>query len=244
MRRFAILSALCLALTGCASGDYTAFFSATQMDNLVTNMEGTLSSQEEMSRWSFGVARGDISVSGYTYDPPTAGNNWVGTITATGATFPFGTGNLSMTFTALDENGNPVDPFVDDLTNDSQVTITVHNVNFAGVSVDGAALTMDGAYSAVTSSNAADSVATVLNGTFDVNYDEYVSSFTATDLELTIDTVQGEVTNIVGDLDGTIDVPNWPDDANLNLDAVGSQLQIYYNVGGTQFQYVLDLVDL
>ena len=105
-----LASALVLTgtLVGCggATNDIIpAIFTATQMGDLIDNGEETLDAQQLLAKWSFEVARGDISVASYDYDPPTAANGWKGTVTATGASFPFGDGDLTMVFTATGDGG-------------------------------------------------------------------------------------------------------------------------------------------
>ena len=241
-----LASALVLlgTLVGCgAAGDiFPALFTATQMDDLVNNGEATLDAQQLLAKWSFEVARGDISTAGYAYDPPTEVNGWQGTVTATGASFPFGVGDLTMVFTATGDSG-PVDPTFFDLSDDTQVGVDV-DVSFSGVSKAGAPLAMTAIYTAVTSQNAPDAVSAMLNGIFGVALGGYSADFTATDLAVDIDILTDEITSMIGDLRANIDIPNFPLDGGFDLTGLGDSVRIGYDVAGTTLDYQLSLANL
>ena len=242
-----LASALVLTgtLVGCggATNDIIpAIFTATQMGDLIDNGEETLDAQQLLAKWSFEVARGDISVASYDYDPPTAANGWKGTVTATGASFPVGDGNLTMVFTATGDGG-PADPFVTDLSDDAQVAVDV-DIDFNGVSKSGAPLLMAAIFTAVTSQNGADAVSALVNGIFAVDLGGYSADFVATGLDVGIDILADEVTSMIGGLRANFDVPNSPWDAAFDMTGLGESVRIGYDVAGTTISYQISLANL
>ena len=93
MKKFAILSSLCALLCGCISVDEITL-TTQEADALVANIETAIQAQQEMTKLTLALARGETDIAGYTYDPPVAGNGFVGTLNLLGAVLPFGTGDI------------------------------------------------------------------------------------------------------------------------------------------------------
>ncbi|MHC4957091.1 MAG: hypothetical protein ACYTGN_01855 [Planctomycetota bacterium] len=231
-----------LGLTGCAGAAAAAVFSSTDLNVLADDMEGALGAQNDMVVWAFGVARGDVDVSEYDYDPPTADNDWTGTVNVADGALPFGDGDVTITFKTVGDDG-PVDPQVEDLGDDAQVSMDV-SVDFAGMAKTGRTLEIDGDFAAVTKQNGATDVVSDVTGLFDVDYADYRAVIDARDLEMGMDLDAEELTSMVGDFDARIDIPDFALDADLDLQALGNQIGLDYDVGDLSLDYFVSLASL
>ena len=79
---------------------------------------------------------------------------------------------------------------------------------------------------------------------FDINHDGYEVALDAIDLALTLDLVLDEVTNVLGRLDGEVDIPDFAFDASFSINGLGDSVSIGIDVVATTIQYALDLEDL
>ena len=240
MRKLIGVLSLSLFLAGCGvAGLLPVVFSASQMDDLVGNMEETLEAQQLVSKWAIEAARGDLSLEGATYDPPTAGSNWLGTLTIDDGTFPFGAGDVVLQFTATGDGG-PADPYVVDLSDDANVVLDI-DVQFQGTGNSGLPLRVDADFVSEHTQNLEDEVTAKINGAFTVDYADYTSNFNATDLVTRIDIDEDRILDIVGDLQASVDVPDFPFDADFDLSGLGDAVQVSYDVFGSSLDYVLSL---
>ncbi len=232
--------ALCLTLAGCPTVDGLTL-SAGEAQLLTENTESTLEIQQLFTKFAFGAARGDlVSLVGLTYDPPTAQNNWTGNLSVSNGVFPFGVGDLNLTFNVSGDAGL-TDPYSlgVDLSDDAQVDVDVV-ATFLGMQ-DGAPVDLSTTFSATTLQNAVNDVTTRVNGVFAIDYDGYVADIQAVDLDLTIDLVTDEITSVLGSVTANIDIPNFALDANVVLTGLGDSVQIGLDIAGTFIDYVLNL---
>jgi hypothetical protein len=244
MRNIALALFLGALLTGCLSGD-EIFLSPEEADALVENFEETVAIQQEMAEFSFEAVRGDLDLSqygSYTYDPPTQANGWVGTLDFPRGSFPWGDGDFSVVFTASGDGG-PVDPLLEDLSDDVQVDIDAV-VNFLGTTSVGKDIDSSADFTMSTVQNGVNDVVTRLDGTFDIIHDGYRTALDATDVEMDIDIALEEITSITGSLAGEVDIPNFHWDAAFDIDGLGDTLQIGIDVVATTITYTLGLDEL
>jgi hypothetical protein len=241
LRTVAILSCV-LAAVGC-SGTDEIFLSPSEAQELEVNFEAALEAQHLFAEHSFEVARGDVDISGYVYDPPTALNNWVGTLSMPGATLPFGTGDGTIVFTAV-ADGVPVDPYATDITGATLVEIEVFDAQFTGTSASGAPLDISAAFDMSTILNTVDTATTVVDGAFTVVHDGYEVVLDATDVHMDLDLVAEEVTNVTGHVAGTVDIPDFAFDGDFDVDGLGNRVRIGIDVAATTIDYFLDLSEL
>ncbi|MHC4550068.1 MAG: hypothetical protein ACYTEZ_14950 [Planctomycetota bacterium] len=236
-KRLAIV-ALGAALIGCSGSDVITF----DMQALVDSFETSVETQQLMSEYVFAAARGELDISGaeYTYVPPSG--QTPGTLTITNGTYPFGSGDLVINFTAEGDSGF-VDPYLDDLSDDAAVTV-VADVVFNGTGTAGEDLDAVADFVATTVQNEIDTATTTVNGAFGVAVDEYNVDFVTSDVEMTFDLVNETVTNVSGVVDGTMDIPNFAPDADFSVTGLGDQLDIAIDAVAAQINYTIDLIDL
>ena len=243
MRKWLCTLTVCALMLGCSVDEY--FLSQDEIDELVENFEAGLEAQQGLAGFVQDTGRGDIDLDDYdnvVYDPPTLANEWQGTLTfQPGEQFPFGTGDLTINFTTSGDAG-PVDPFSVDISNDAQVDISAV-ISFAGQSVQGGALSMlaDFDLTAVQGLQGGDTIVAVINGDFEVDHEGYNLDIRTTDLELTIDELTEEITNVIGDANVDVDIPNFKFGANIDVEGLGDQIEIALDVAATKLTYVTDL---
>jgi len=245
MRKMLLLAALVVGVAGCPSVD-ELFLTPSEAAALTDNFEATVDFQQQVSEFVFAAGRGELDLasefSNYNYDPPSAANAFRGTLTILGGDFPFGSGDLTVHFTASGDAG-PVDPYVVDLSGDTQVTID-GDYDFSGLSSLGETLTSTADFTMTTVQNGAQVVSTLVDGTFVIDLAGYAADLTANGLELTLDLLTRRVTNVLGELRGKVDIPNFVLDANFTLTGLGSDLQIAIDAAATTISYTLNLFSL
>jgi len=228
---------LCAALFGCGADEVT--LTQAEAQALASNFGECMGAQNEATELAIGAGLGEADLSGYTYDPPSAGNGWVGTITGNDVVTRFGTGDLLVTFTATGDAG-PVDPYVDDLSDDSAVTIDAH-VMFNGVSLIGAPLDVDATFTLATTGRDTDTETMQLDGTFDVSHGGYDAHIDADAFGIVYDKVTEEAASVTGMISGTIDLPNFAFDAEFSLAGLGTTIDATLRAGGTLLHILIDL---
>jgi hypothetical protein len=236
--RTASLVAILVALAGCTGAELV--FSGAARQNLVNNFEVSVDAQQAMAEYAFAAARGDVDISGAVYTPPVG--NTPGTLTITDGTFPFGTGDLTIVFTAQGD-GTFVDPYVTDLSAATNVAV-VADVFFTGLSNMGEEISASADFTAETINNGLEDVQATINGVFDVSHGEYDYDFTATDVQMDLDLANDVVTNVVGNVTGTVDIPDFAYDADFTVEGLGSVLDIDIDAVVTSINYTLGLDDL
>ena len=241
MRTLLLGLALVGLIVGCSIDEY--FLSETEIEELVDNFDASVETQQKLSEFVFAAARGELDPGDFIYDEPDADNNWVGTLTATGFSAPWGQGDLAITFTVSGDSG-PVDPYDEDLSGHSQVSLDAV-VAFDGTTSLGADVSVDADFSMVTTYNGEVSAVSVINGEFDVTHDGYDVAFDTNDLEVTIDLVTDEITSIHGSLDGSVDIPDFKwGDVSFDLEGAGDEIVVALDALGDLVDYTIALDEI
>ena len=240
MRNTALAALLAASLSGCAGAAIA--LTAGEAQALVTNFEGALECQQYMTEFMFAAARGDIDISGFTYDAPAEGNGFVGTLSLTGGSFLFGTGDVTLTFTVAGDGGVLVDPYDPgvDLSQHGEVVIDA-DIAFLGLSRLGAPITAYADLLITTTANGPDSATTTIDGTYDVDHGGYDVDLAATGLAMGFDVASRIVDSVTGSVTGTIDIPDFAADVDVDLEGLGTSIQVNLDVAVTSIQYVLSL---
>jgi len=242
MWKFVATLTLAAAVIGCSSADDFISFNPQA---LVDNFETSVDTHQLMSEYGFAASRGELDLNDFDYtyvEPGTDGTP--GTLTITNGDFPFGTGDLVITFTAEGDTGfvDPYDPGVD-LSDDSVVTV-VADVAFNGTTPEGQNLGAMANFTVETVQNDIDTATTTVNGTFSVAVDDYVTDLVANDVAMTFDLANDRVTSVTGVVDGTMDVPDLAFDADFIVTGLGDRLEIGIDAVTTQINYLIDIDEL
>jgi hypothetical protein len=118
------------------------------------------------------------------------------------------------------------------------------DVQFSGISNIGESLTAYADFTATTVNNTLSDVQAAIDGNFGVDHGKYQFDFTATDVQMSLDLVAEKVTNVLGNVSGTVDIPDFPYDANFNVDGLGQSLAIDIDAVITSISYSLGLSEL
>jgi len=242
MRNIAIALLLAFVCQGCGAALLAALLSGGDVDNLADNFEETIETQQLLAEYATSAARGDLDISGYTYDPPTEANGMIGTLTMDNGSLPFGDGQIEL-LVQVDADGAAVDPFTTDMSAMGELDGNVQ-VRFRGVSPRGKSLDIDADVDIGTIQNNLTDVTALLAGEWHINLDDYDTTLTTNGLELDIDLLTNEVTNALGTIDGKIDIPNFPIDANFDVEGLGDELEVAIDVAVTEIDFIVDLVDI
>jgi len=235
-----LLLALSLALVvGCGDSAQLVLSPAARQE-LVNNFEAGLDAQQLLAEHIFALGRGDIDITDYTYVPPVGATP--GSLTINDGVFPFGTGSLTMNFTAQGD-GSYFDPYVVDFTTFTDVVVDADFV-FNGLSNTGVPMSASGDFIADTVQNGVNAVQTTVDGTFAVSHDGYNMDFVATSLAMDFDLLAQQCTNVVGQVDGTLDIPDFFYDADFTVTGLGTQLQIGIDAVVETFDYFVALSEL
>jgi hypothetical protein len=235
--RVAALAAL-FSLAGCAGAELA--LSAEARAELVQNFELSVDAQHMITEYAFAASRGDLDISGAVYVPPVGSTP--GTLTITGGTFPFGTGDLAITFTTQGD-GAFVDPYVVDLTAATNVEV-VADVVFTGTSNIGESISAYADFTAATVNNGVSDVQATVDGLFGVDHGQYEFDFTATDVQFDLDLAAERVTNVVGSVTGTVDIPDFFYDADFSVEGLGTTLDVDIDAVVASISYTLGLLEL
>lgn len=235
----AITLSIAVALLGACTGAELAF-SASARQALVQNFELSVDAQHMITEYAFAASRGDLDISGAVYTPPVG--SAPGTLQIPSGTFPFGTGDLSIVFTAMGD-GQYVDPYVTDLTAATNVVV-VADVLFTGVSNIGESLSASADFTATTVQNGLSNVQATIDGDFAVDHGPYDFNFTATGVQMDLDLAAEKVTNVLGSVSGTVDIPDFFYDADFTVQGLGTTLDINIDAVVTSISYTLGLVEL
>jgi len=234
----AIAIAALFSLVGCAGAELALSSQARQ--ELVQNFQISVDAQHQITEYAFAASRGDLDISGAVYTPPVG--SMPGTLTIPNGTFPFGTGDLTIVFTAMGD-GMYVDPYVTDLTTATNVTV-VADVLFTGISNIGQSLAASADFTATTVNNGINDVLATVNGDFGVSHGEYGFDFNANDVQFNLDLAAEKVTNVLGSVTGTVDIPDFFYDADFSVQGLGSSLDIDIDAVVTSINYTLSLLEL
>lgn len=243
MKHLSIALLIAFVCQGCGLAAL-ALLGGTDIDDLADNFEEAIETQQKLAQYAMAVARGEVPAGDYTYTAPSAGNDWVGTLTQNGAELPFGTGDITVVF-EVDGDGLPLDPYAQAIDMSSYTALDGSVlINFQGISPDGRALGINADVDVSTIENGATDVVAVLAGVWNIDLDSYDTRLRTDSVQLDIDLLTNEVTNAIGTLDGNIDIPNFPIDGNFDVEGLGDQLEIAIDVGVTEIEFIVDLIDI
>jgi hypothetical protein len=242
MKKLLVASLLAFTCVGCGVIAAAAYLSSGEADDLVDNFEETIETQQQLAQFATAAARGEIDITDYTYDPPTEDNNMTGTLTLNGAQLPFGDGDVQITF-QVDGDGAAVDPYAVDLSGMGAVDGAV-DISFSGVSPKGKSLEINADVDISTLTNDPTDVTAIIAGRWNIDLDDYQTTLTTNGIELDVDLENEVVTRAIGDIDGKIDLPNFPIDAEFDIEGLGDTLRIAIDVAVTEIDFDVDLQDL
>jgi hypothetical protein len=242
MRNIAIATLLAFICQGCGAALLAALLSGGDVDDLTENFEETIETHQLLAEFAMAAARGDVDTDGYTYDPPSAENGMTGTLSLNNATLPFGDGLIEVVL-KVDGDGAPVDPFATDMSSMGELDGNIQ-ITFRGVSPNGKPLDIDADVDVLTLQNNLDTVKAVMSGTWGIDLDGYGTSLKSDGMELDVDLLTDEVTNAIGKIDGSIDIPNFPIDGEFDVEGLGEQLEVGIDVAVTEIEFLVDLIDI
>ena len=239
MRKTACALFLCVLLIGCTTAADLAL-SALQQEALEGHFGTSIETQQGLAGLGFLGAYGELTLADYSYDPPTAQNGMVGTLTRTGP-FAFGTGTATIMFTTT-ADGQPIDPFDPDIdmASYSQVDIDVQ-VDFDGDNLGGEPLEALADFVVTTVPDGTDFSVATITGDFDVLHDGHASMIQVDDLQLTFDRNLGKITDVQGNLTGLIQIPDFAADAFFTAEGLGDQIAVDIRAAVTDLRLLLDL---
>lgn len=228
--RFSIFAGL-LMLVGC--GELSSVLDSvtltkSELQTVADNYEGAIVAFKELEYFAVQVAAGDVDLEGAQFTAPTEENGWVGRIQFISDQFPGGDGDLDVTF-SLDGPDGPMDPFLVDTTTQSDVTTSIH-ILFTGITGEGANLDLDADFTLRLDSTDPEAPVAVLNGTFRINHNEHVANLRAEDLAFVEDPASGAATSGSGAIRGTLEIPGYAFDADVDVVVDGDRLSILVEV--------------
>ena len=240
MRKAILCTVLFAALSGCSAG--ALLFSESARQELVANFDGAVDSQQLLNEFMYSAARGEVPLDTLAYDAPSAQNGFVGTITGTGAAFPFGVGDLTLTFTVAGDQ-TALDPYAPgiDLSSFNQIVIDAV-ATFNGLAVGGASLSALADITITTLNNGPDSASTLIDGTYSVDHNGYDLDLVSQDFAATFDHVTQQLTSVGGVISGTMDIPDFAPDVDVTMTGIGSAVQVGIDVLADTITYTLDLL--
>jgi hypothetical protein len=242
MKKLLLASLLAFVCNGCGALAVAALLSSGEADDLAENFEETIETQQQLAQYATAAARGELDITDYTYDPPTVDNDMTGTLTLNDAELPFGDGNVQVTF-KVDGDGAPVDPYAIDLSGMGAVDGTV-DVSFSGVSPNGKSLDISSDVDISTLTNDVTDVTALIAGRWNIDLDDYQSTLTSSGMEFDVDLATERVTRAIGNIDGNVDLPNFPVDGKFNIEGLGDKLRVAIDVAVTEIDFDVDLRDI
>ncbi len=225
--RAAVSALLCLGLTGC-SGELTKLFlGSLEMQQLEDNVTTMVEEQNTATVYGYSIGRGDVDLTGASYDPPTAGNGWVGTVDfPAGSSMPFGIGAMTYIFSAM-ADGVSVDPYDPGVDMSTATNVFVDGIlDYTGFSTGGLPLALLADIAITSVSNQPSTAVVLLDGSVNIDLDGYLTVLDVSALSATLDLVRDEVSEVTGQLESTIDIPSQVFDAVFDMDAIGSTIDI------------------
>ena len=240
--RAAVSALLCLGLTGC-SGELTKLFlTGVKMQQLEDNVTTKVEEQNTATVYGYSIGRGDVDLTGASYDPPTESNGWVGTVDfPAGSSLPFGLGAMTYIFSAMADgvSVDPYDPGVD-LSNATDVFVD-GVLDYTGLSTDGLPLALLADIAITSVSNQANTAVVLLDGNVNIDLNGYVTDLDVSALTATLDLVQDQVSEVTGQFQSSIDLPTEVFDAVFDMDAIGSTIDIAVQAAGSLSEFGIEL---
>jgi len=192
------------------------------------NYAGAIAAFKELEAFAVEVSEGTVDISGADYTAPAAENGWVGTIRFVSDVFPGGAGELDLSFSVIGPNG-PMDPFLVDTTQDPVVTTSIQ-VDFTGQTSQGADLRIEADFTVeLDRTDPAQEVLTT-NGTFLIDHNGYVADLAAETLVLNVDAASGAVTSGSGAITGSMSIPDFTFDADVDIELQGATMRVLVKV--------------
>ncbi len=217
--------------------------SDAEIQDIKDNYQGAMSAFQDLADFAGSVSDGTVDIATSEYTAPTAENNWRGSLRYLGDEFPGGEGELTLAFTVLDETGNPVDPFETDLGNDTLVTADL-DVSFVGRTSDGAPIDFHAVFTSKLDRSDPAAHEVEITGTFTIRHNDYVAAFEATTFKVTYDAATDEPLSADGIVTGSIDIPNFAFDADVDIRGNGPDVAVHIEVlDQTVEDAIVDLAD-
>lgn len=242
MRNAIVALLLLVGTTGCVADLLEGFLlSESEQQALQNNMTAIFDTNNMTAEWVYAASRGDLDLSQFNYTAPSAANNWMGRIDAQGATLPFGDGNFALDFMVTGDDG-PVDPYdpTVDLSDDQNVVVDAV-FDFMGTSLTGAPLTISGDVDFDTVQNGLNQVIVDLGGNLFVSHDGYDTNLDISNLQATLDMVQGQVTDLQGSVSGEVSIPGFMFPAQFTLQGLGPDLDVLVEASLSFFGFDIQL---
>ncbi|MHC4931750.1 MAG: hypothetical protein ACYTGV_06125 [Planctomycetota bacterium] len=200
-----------------------------ELQDIQDNYEGAMRAFGELAEFAGQVGDGTVDISTSEYTPPTAENDWIGSLRYLGTEFPGGEGELTLSFTVLDEAENPIDPFETDLANDTLITADFE-VSFVGLTSEGAPLDFHGVFTSTLDRSDPAAYDVEITGTFTIGHNDYVAAFEATAFKVTYDAATNEPQSADGAFTGSIDIPDFAFDADVDIRGLGADVSVLIQV--------------
>ena len=231
MYRLALSSLLCLVAACGIVADVIdeVTLSNAEIQDIKDNYQGAMLAFQDLADFAGSVGDGTIDISTSEYTPPTAENDWRGSLRYLGDEFPGGEGELTLEFTVLGEAGNPVDPFETDLGGDTMVTSDL-DVSFVGHTSDGAPIDFHAVFTSKLDRSDPDAHEVDITGRFTIRHNDYVAAFDATAFKVTYDAATNEPLSADGAVTGSIDIPDFAFDADVDIRGNGANVEVHIEV--------------
>jgi hypothetical protein len=120
----------------------------------------------------------------------------------------------------------------------------VADVVFTGTSNIGQPISAYADFTASTVNNGASNVQAEVDGEFGVEHGEYEFDFDVTNVQMALDIAGQRVTNVLGNVTGTADIPDFGYDADFVVDGHGDFLTIDIDAVVTSITYTVGLAEL
>jgi hypothetical protein len=240
MRKVAIAAMLCALVAGCSVDELV--LTEFEQQDLADNVVAAIEAYQALGEFALSVALGQEQLDGANYIEPSADNDWTGTYDYVGDQFPGGNGEMTMTFQVV-VDGVPVNPYDTDFTQVDTLTMLV-TLSFNGVSAAGAPLSMESDFRLDITAEEGTAASVTTNGAFTILHNAYLAVLDTTDFRLDFDAETQAANNATGAISGTIDVPNYAFDADVDITGQGDIVDFSARISGVTVQDSVSLTDL
>jgi len=228
VKKLAIAATFCVLIAGCSVDEL--ILSEGEQQDLADNIVGAIEAYQALADFALTVALGNADLAGSDYTEPSASNDWTGTLVYNGDQFPGGNGSMSMTFQVL-ADGVLVDPYNFDFSETQSITLDM-SVQFNGTSAKGAPLSLDCNFTMDITPEEGVAAAVTINGGFLIGHNGYTANLGANNFALEFDAATETLTSITGTLIGTINIPEYAFDADLDIVGQGDRVDFSVAVSG------------
>ncbi|MDH3591082.1 MAG: hypothetical protein OER88_04350 [Planctomycetota bacterium] len=204
--------------------------SEAELRDVAENYAAALAAFHDLEEFAVDVANGTIDVGdALTFTVPEAANNWTGTLSYLGPDLPGGDGSLTVTFRIV-QDGVPVDPFAADLSTTQLLTAEM-TVVFDGFTRNGVPMALDATFTTSYDRSVAEGKEDVATtGTFFIDHGGYVANLSAQAFTIRIDKETSTPESSSGRVTGSIDIPDFAFDADVDIDGRGEVIHIEVDV--------------